>query len=114
MRPRHGLEAVPGPARKERLVLPMPHKRIEQRVFEVSPDAARRVEQLLVLTLLEDEPEPRWSRGELGEVFAEIPPELVDAALEALQRDGVVCREDEAVWASAAARRIDAIGLIGV
>ncbi len=92
----------------------MPEKRIAQRVFEASVDPGRRAEQLLVLALLDDEHEPRWSRGELGERFAEIPPERVDAALHALESDGVVCRAGEAVWASSAARRIDAIGLIGV
>jgi hypothetical protein len=71
------------------------------------------LERAIVLQLLRDDRDERWSRAELGmEVDAEAP--AVEAALGRLSGEGVLCLADEQVWASRAARRLDELGLIAV
>jgi hypothetical protein len=72
-----------------------------------------RLERAIVLQLLRDDRERRWSRAELRtEIDAEAP--AVDEALRGLSGEGVLCLAEEEVWASSAARRLDELGLIGV
>lgn len=73
----------------------------------------RRLERAIVLALLDDEADRRWPRARLA---AELGVEAASLAraLERLSRLGVVCVTDEHVCASAAARRIDELGLIGI
>jgi hypothetical protein len=72
-----------------------------------------RLERAIVLQLLRDDRERRWSRAELG---AEIDAEAsaVEEALRRLSGEGVVCLSERDAWASAAARRLDELGLIGL
>jgi hypothetical protein len=71
------------------------------------------LERAIVLQLLSDEHERRWSRTQLG---AELNADALDlnAALQGLNREGVVCLAEQEVWASAAARKLDGLELIGI
>jgi 2-keto-4-pentenoate hydratase len=72
-----------------------------------------RLERAIVLQLLRDDREQRWTREELlAEIDAEAP--ALERALSRLGADGVLCAAEEHVWASRAARRVDELGLIGV
>ena len=73
----------------------------------------RRLERAIVLALLSDEVDRRWPCARLAAELG-IDAEALARTLERLCRLGVVCVEDEHVWASAAARRIDELGLIGM
>jgi hypothetical protein len=80
----------------------------EPRVAERS-----RLQRAIVLQLLRDDREQRWSRAELaGELDADAL--TFEQALGELDADGVVCLAEGEVWASQAARRLDQLELIGV
>jgi hypothetical protein len=73
----------------------------------------RRIERSIVLQLLRDDHDERWSRAELEkEVNAE--PAVLSGALARLERHGVVVALDDCVLASRCARHIDALELIGI
>jgi hypothetical protein len=74
----------------------------------------RRLARVLVIQLLRDDHQVRWSRDELVDQRGAIAPSAVDAALGALQREGVVCLDGASVWASDAVRRLDELELICV
>ncbi|HYM55197.1 MAG TPA: hypothetical protein VES97_07525 [Solirubrobacteraceae bacterium] len=72
-----------------------------------------RLERAIVLQLLRDDREQRWSRRRLGaEIDAEAP--AMEEALRRLCAEGVLCAAEGQVWASRAARRLDELGLIGI
>jgi hypothetical protein len=72
------------------------------------------LERAIVLALLDDDDAGRrWSRAELGEDLA-IGEEQLQKALDSLIGAGVLCAADEQIWPSAAARRLDALELIGI
>lgn len=78
---------------------------------DVPPDQ-RNVERAIVLQLLGDDHDPRWSFSELLELG---DPELaLAAALARLREDGVVLGEGDAILASPCARRLDALGVIAI
>jgi hypothetical protein len=80
------------------------------------------VERAIVLQLLRDDHERKWSRVQLAtELSSELDPDLaqdgrqaVDDALKRLERDGVIGISEQQAWASSAARRLDELGLIAV
>jgi len=80
---------------------------------ESEAGAGRRLERAIVLQLLRDDREPRWSREELR---AEIGAEALalEEAIGRLRAEGILGVEEARVWASRAARRLDELGLIGV
>lgn len=79
-----------------------------------SPAAgSRRLERAIILQLLSDEGERRCSSAQLA-VALNAEAQAFDAALRHLAEAGVVCLEGTEVWASAAARRLDELGLIGI
>ena len=73
-----------------------------------------RLERAIVLQVLRDDHEPRWSRAELATEIA--PGRLLDmsVALARLQADRVVCVSGSWVWASRALGCLDRLGLIAV
>jgi DNA-binding Lrp family transcriptional regulator len=76
-------------------------------------DRGPRLERAIVLQLLRDDREQRWSCEELGaEIDAGAP--AVEEAVRRLHDDGILCRAGQEVWASRAARRLDELGLIGI
>jgi hypothetical protein len=76
------------------------------------------LERAIVLQLLRDDRERKWSRAQLRiELETEestIGQDAVEEALRRLEQEGVLDTTDEAVWASSAARALDELGLIGV
>jgi DNA-binding HxlR family transcriptional regulator len=74
----------------------------------------RMVERAIVLQVLRDDHEERWSREELVGEISDFQPAVLDEALVRLAGDGVVHREDEQVWASRASRRLDELELISI
>ncbi len=72
------------------------------------------VERAIVLQVLRDDREERWARAELVREIPDFEPAVLDEALLHLERDGVLGREQSAVWASRAARRLDELELISI
>jgi DNA-binding HxlR family transcriptional regulator len=72
------------------------------------------VERAVVLQILRDDHEERWARAELAREIPDFAPAVLDEALTHLDRDGVLHREESSVWASRAARRLDALELISI
>ncbi|HEY2140614.1 MAG TPA: hypothetical protein VGG98_00975 [Solirubrobacteraceae bacterium] len=72
-----------------------------------------RLERTIVLQLLREDHDRRWSRAELGAVV-EADARAMEAALGRLTEEGVLCLAEDVVWASHAARRLDGLGLICV
>jgi DNA-binding TFAR19-related protein (PDSD5 family) len=71
------------------------------------------LERAIMLQLLSDEQEQRCSRAQLVATL-EREAEALEQALSRLAEAGVVCIDGPEVWASPAARYIDALGLIGI
>jgi predicted transcriptional regulator len=72
-----------------------------------------RLERAIVLQLLRDDREQEWSSRRLAaEMDAQAP--ALEEALSSLERDGVLCLEQDAIRASRATRRLDELGLMGI
>jgi hypothetical protein len=75
---------------------------------------SRTLERAIVLVLLsEDDGERRWSRTELGQGMG-VERSSLDEALSGLLDTGVLHEEEDRVWPSSAARRLDELELIGI
>jgi DNA-binding HxlR family transcriptional regulator len=72
------------------------------------------VERAIILQLLRDDHEQRWTRAELTREIPDFEPAMLDEALVRLDREGVLHREESSVWVSRAARRLDELELISV
>ncbi len=72
------------------------------------------VERAIVLQLLREDHEQRWTRAELTREIPDFEPAMLDEALTRLDREGVLHRQESSVWASRAARRLDELELISV
>jgi hypothetical protein len=80
----------------------------------VPPDH-RRIERAIVLQLLRDDHDERWSCTELHAALDNIEPSALAEALERLERHGVALTPSaDAILASPCARRLDELELIGV
>ena len=71
------------------------------------------LERAIILQLLRDDHEPRWSRATLAREF-KAEPAALEGALKALSGQGVLSLAEEEVWASPAARRLDELELISI
>jgi hypothetical protein len=69
---------------------------------------------VVVLQVLREDHELRWSRRELERELHDVDPAAIGVALERLREQGVVHVEAELVWASTCARHLDALGFIGI
>jgi hypothetical protein len=78
------------------------------------PRSHRIVERAIVLQLLRDDHDEQWSRAELQAEADDVKPSALSNAVERLQRQGVVTALDDCVLASPCARRLDALGLVGI
>jgi hypothetical protein len=83
-------------------------------VNKVRSELDRCVERAVVLQVLRDDHERRWSRAELESRLADIDRDVLDGAVAGLAAGGVLCVESGVVWASDAAWCLDQLGLIGV
>jgi DNA-binding HxlR family transcriptional regulator len=68
----------------------------------------------IVLQVLRDDHEERWTRTELLKEVDDVDPAIVTAELQRLAGEGVVIVNEERVTASPCARCLDALDLIGV
>ncbi|HWX43989.1 MAG TPA: hypothetical protein VNY52_01550 [Solirubrobacteraceae bacterium] len=73
-----------------------------------------RAERAIVLQILREDHQERWSRAELAREISDFEAPMLERALGCLERDGVLHSEGEAVWAARAARRLDELELIGI
>jgi len=80
---------------------------------QAGSDEHRRLERGIVLTLLAEHHDERWTREELA-ASLRVDRSTLDAGLERLHAEGVLLLDGEDVLASPCARRIDALELIGV
>jgi hypothetical protein len=78
------------------------------------PSDSRIVERAIVLQLLRDDRDERWSRAELEAELGDVEPLALSDAIAHLERQGVVVVQGEYVLASRAIRRTDELGLMGV
>jgi DNA-binding transcriptional ArsR family regulator len=67
---------------------------------------------VLLLQLLRDDLEARWSRRELEHELRDVSPRAIGVALERLREQGVVHVEGDEVWASTCAHHLDALGFV--
>jgi hypothetical protein len=81
---------------------------------QVSGEEDPRLERAIVLQVLRDDHEHRWSRSELEVEMADIDPLDISDALARLEAHGIVCVTGESVRASRAVGRLDELGLIAV
>ncbi len=79
------------------------------------PERVMRIaERAVVLQILRNDHEERWPRAELAEEISDFEPAVLEEALERLERDGVLHRQGDTVWAARAARRLDELELISI
>jgi hypothetical protein len=71
-------------------------------------------QRALVLQLLRDDHVERWARAELERGADDLDALTISDALALLEADGVVVLDGESVSASRCARRLDALGLVGI
>jgi hypothetical protein len=83
----------------------------DERIDPLQEEGAQHV---IVLQMMREDHEPRWSRRELERELYDVDPEAIGVALERLWEQGVVQMEGDRVWASPCARHLDALGLIGI
>lgn len=72
------------------------------------------VERAIVLQVLRDDHEERWTRAELAREIPDFEPAVLDEALVRLEHDGVVHRSETSMSAAPAARRLDELELISI
>ncbi len=78
------------------------------------PSGPEVAERAIVLQVLRNDHDERWSRAELEREIYDIEPiELADA-LERLRQDGVVHLSGELVWASRCALHLDQLGMVSI
>jgi len=74
----------------------------------------RSIERAIILQLLRDDHDERWSGAELEAEVDDVPPSVLSSAIAHLERQGVVVAHGEHVVASPCARCLDELGLVGV
>ena len=72
-------------------------------------------QKLLVLQLLRDDHDPKWTRAEIDKKLYDIDPDAITVALQRLQEQGVVVQADgEQLAASRCAWHLDALKFISI
>jgi DNA-binding HxlR family transcriptional regulator len=71
-------------------------------------------ERAIILQVLRDDHDERWSRAELEREIYDIEPLALGDALERLCQEGVVHLTGEQVWASRCALHLDALGMVSI
>ncbi len=79
-----------------------------------NPRSAEIAERAIILELLRDDHDERWSRAELQAAIDPIEPALLRKLLDDLERHGIIEFVEDCVVASRCARHIDELDLIGV
>ncbi len=76
--------------------------------------AGRIAERAIVLQLLRDDHDPRWTRAELRQEASDIPRWVMRRAFDRLEAEGVFVTKGKHVLASRCAQRLDDLDLIAV
>jgi hypothetical protein len=71
-------------------------------------------ERAIVLQLLRDDHDPRWTRAELRQEASDIPRWVMRRAFDRLEAEGVFVTKGKHVLASRCAQRLDDLDLIAV
>jgi hypothetical protein len=71
-------------------------------------------ERAIVLQVLRNDCDERWSRAELESEIYDIEPLAISDALERLSREGVVHIDGELVLASRCALHLDNLGMVSI
>jgi hypothetical protein len=81
---------------------------------DCNPKFAEIAQRAVLLQLLRDDHDERWSRAELDAEVSDIEPGALSDGLEQLERDGLVLSLDDEVLASRSARHVDDLRLVGI
>ncbi len=71
-------------------------------------------ERAVVLQVLRNDKDPRWTLAELQAEAYDIDPTTLAGALDRLERHGIVVRCDHEYVASRCALRLDALGMVSI
>jgi hypothetical protein len=71
-------------------------------------------ERAIMLQVLRDNHNVRWSRVELEREIYDIKPVRLGEALERLRQEGAVHLSGSSVWASRCALHLDALGMVSI
>lgn len=77
-------------------------------------EPSREAERAVALQLLRGDHAPDWSRDDLLRELRHVAPRRLDRAVAALESAGVIERAGAVVRASAPARKLDELELIGI
>jgi hypothetical protein len=80
----------------------------------IDPLQEEGTQRLVVLQLLREDHDPKWTRVELEEELEDIAPDAITIALGRLQEQGVIHADGEQLAASPCARHLDALGFIAI
>ncbi len=72
------------------------------------------IERAIVLQVLRDDHDERWSRAELDTELRDVDAQTVTAALDALRQEGVLHISGQLVWASRCARHLSDLGMVSI
>jgi hypothetical protein len=71
-------------------------------------------ERAIVLQVLRDDHDPRWTRAELRREVSDIAPRAVREAFDRLEAEGVIVTDGEYIVASRCVWHLDALELVSV
>jgi len=86
----------------------MPKKGNDSRLIE-DPGIAQRA---IVLVLISEDHDPRWTRTEIERELYDVQPAVVDDAIERLAEGGVAHRSEQHLWASQPIQHLNTLGMI--
>ena len=86
--------------------------RSERSGYELKDDEV--AERAVVLQVLRDDHDERWSRVELEQEIYDIEPSAIGEAVERLREEGVVHISGQLVWASRCAWHLDELGMVSI
>ncbi len=71
-------------------------------------------QRIVVLQLLRDDHDPKWTRAELDQALYDVDPGAITVAVERLQEQGVVQADGQRLAASPCAWHLDALSFISI
>jgi hypothetical protein len=87
----------------------------QERIRERSDRELKKAQRAIVMQLLRDDHEQRWTRAELRKVIPDFSRYRFDQALDFLEGNEVISRDSYAgICASICARALDELGLVGI
>jgi hypothetical protein len=86
--------------------------RSERSGYELKDDEI--AERAIVLQVLREDHDERWTRAELEREIYDIEPAAIGEALERLRGEGVVHVSGQLAWASRCAWHLDELGMVSI